>query len=279
MNHGVCGAAHCAVYDDCVFKSLAGKNLSYAQIVAYHFHDSSSGHVGENIAARIRGWNRGIVRESKAERFDHAGHRGGGSHSHAVAGGTRHASLGFHEVLGVYSPSFQLFIEAPYPGPRTDILSAILAIQHRTAGDHQCWNVATGGSHNERWCRLVTAAQKHDSIDRIAANGLFDIHADQVAKEHGGGTHVGLAHRHYGKFERKTASLPHSAFDNYSLFLRADGLLVGYVETDDFDLARDGMAQREVNERWQREMADFFTQSEGVSPDRAMHPLEEVFHL
>jgi L-rhamnose mutarotase len=39
------------------------------------------------------------------------------------------------------------------------------------------------------------------------------------------------------------------------------------------------MAQREVNERWQREMADFFIQSEGVFPDRAMHPLEEVFHL
>jgi L-rhamnose mutarotase len=62
-------------------------------------------------------------------------------------------------------------------------------------------------------------------------------------------------------------------------FLRPDGLLVGYLETENFELARAGMAKREVNERWQREMADFFVQTEGVLPDRAMKPLEEVFHL
>jgi len=39
------------------------------------------------------------------------------------------------------------------------------------------------------------------------------------------------------------------------------------------------MAQREVNERWQREMGDFFVQPDGALPDRAMRPLEEVFHL
>jgi L-rhamnose mutarotase len=39
------------------------------------------------------------------------------------------------------------------------------------------------------------------------------------------------------------------------------------------------MAKREVNERWQREMSDFFVQPSGVLPDRAMDPLEEVFHL
>jgi L-rhamnose mutarotase len=39
------------------------------------------------------------------------------------------------------------------------------------------------------------------------------------------------------------------------------------------------MAAREVNARWQEEMADFFQQPDGVLPDRAMQPLEEVFHL
>jgi L-rhamnose mutarotase len=85
--------------------------------------------------------------------------------------------------------------------------------------------------------------------------------------------------RHRNVWPDMQQALRETGWNNYSLFLRADGLLVGYVETDDFDLARDGMAQREVNERWQREMADFFIQSEGVFPDRAMHPLEEVFHL
>src|SRR4051812_19721532 len=74
-------------------------------------------------------------------------------------------------------------------------------------------------------------------------------------------------------------ALRETGWKNYSLFLRDDGLLVGYLETEDFERARGGMASREVNERWQREMGDFFVQSDGVLPDRAMRPLEEVFHL
>jgi len=75
------------------------------------------------------------------------------------------------------------------------------------------------------------------------------------------------------------AALRETGWNNYSLFLREDGLLVGYLETDDFERARAGMAEREVNARWQREMADFLVQPDGVLPDRAMRLLEEVFHL
>jgi L-rhamnose mutarotase len=39
------------------------------------------------------------------------------------------------------------------------------------------------------------------------------------------------------------------------------------------------MAGLEVNARWQKEMADFFVQPEGLLPDEAMRPLEEVFHI
>jgi L-rhamnose mutarotase len=74
-------------------------------------------------------------------------------------------------------------------------------------------------------------------------------------------------------------ALREAGWHNYSLFLRPDGLLVGYLETEDFARARAGMASREVNDRWQREMADFFVQPEGVLPDQAMMPLEEVFHV
>jgi L-rhamnose mutarotase len=42
---------------------------------------------------------------------------------------------------------------------------------------------------------------------------------------------------------------------------------------------RAGMASREVNDRWQSEMKDFFVQPQRLTPDRAMEPLEEVFHL
>jgi L-rhamnose mutarotase len=85
--------------------------------------------------------------------------------------------------------------------------------------------------------------------------------------------------RHRRVWPEMQAALRETGWNNYSLFLRADGLLVGYLETADFERARCGMATRPVNERWQREMADFFVQPEGVLPDRAMEPLEEVFHL
>ena len=74
-------------------------------------------------------------------------------------------------------------------------------------------------------------------------------------------------------------ALRETGWNNYSLFLREDGLLVGYLETENFENARSEMAKHEVNERWQREMSPFFTNAPGITPDVAMKPLEEVFHL
>ena len=85
--------------------------------------------------------------------------------------------------------------------------------------------------------------------------------------------------RHRSVWPEMLQALRETGWSNYSLFLREDGLLVGYLETEDFERARAGMASREVNERWQREMKDFFVQPAGLLPDRAMAPLEEIFHL
>ncbi|HUL32619.1 MAG TPA: L-rhamnose mutarotase [Candidatus Eisenbacteria bacterium] len=85
--------------------------------------------------------------------------------------------------------------------------------------------------------------------------------------------------RHQTVWPEMKQALQETGWSNYSLFLRADGLLVGYVETEDFERARLGMANHEVNARWQMEMAEFFAQPEGLLPDQAMRPLEEVFHV
>lgn len=85
--------------------------------------------------------------------------------------------------------------------------------------------------------------------------------------------------RHRGVWPEMQQALRETGWGNYSLFLRPDGLLIGYLETADFERARAEMAKREVNERWQREMADFFVRPNGDLPDRIMEPLEEVFHL
>ena len=64
--------------------------------------------------------------------------------------------------------------------------------------------------------------------------------------------------RHKAVWPDMLEALRETGWHNYSLFLRDDGLLVGYFETPDYQSALAGMAKREVNLRWQRDMAPFF---------------------
>lgn len=84
--------------------------------------------------------------------------------------------------------------------------------------------------------------------------------------------------RHKKVWPEMQEALSATGWHNYSLFLRGDGLLVGYLETPSFEKALEGMAALEVNERWQKEMKPFFAELPG-RPDEAMIRLEEVFHL
>ena len=81
--------------------------------------------------------------------------------------------------------------------------------------------------------------------------------------------------RHRAVWPEMLDSLHAAGWRNYSLFLREDGLLVGYLETDDFEAAQRAMAQTEVNDRWQRDMARFFD----ARADQTLERLEEVFHV
>ncbi|HZZ42013.1 MAG TPA: L-rhamnose mutarotase [Tepidisphaeraceae bacterium] len=85
--------------------------------------------------------------------------------------------------------------------------------------------------------------------------------------------------RHQHVWPDMLAALHETGWHNYSLFLRDDGLLIGYLETPDFEKAKSAMASTEVNARWQKEMSPFFEQLEGQRPDQAMSPLQEILHL
>jgi L-rhamnose mutarotase len=85
--------------------------------------------------------------------------------------------------------------------------------------------------------------------------------------------------RHQSVWADMRQALHETGWTNYSLYLRDDGLLVGYLETPDFVAALRGMAAQEVNARWQREMAPFFEDLEARRPDEGMLRLEEIFHL
>jgi L-rhamnose mutarotase len=84
--------------------------------------------------------------------------------------------------------------------------------------------------------------------------------------------------RHRAVWPEMLAALRDTGWRNYSLFLRDDGLLIGYVEADDLQAAQAGMAATAVNARWQAEMAPFFVDLDG-RPDEGFLLLEEVFHL
>ena len=75
-------------------------------------------------------------------------------------------------------------------------------------------------------------------------------------------------------------ALRRAGWRNYSLFIRReDGLVVGYLETDDFASATAEMAKTAVNDRWQTSMADYFQSVGGTRPDGSMQRLTEYFHL
>lgn len=74
-------------------------------------------------------------------------------------------------------------------------------------------------------------------------------------------------------------ALKRSGWHNYSLFLREDGLLIGYVEVESLEAAQAAMEAEEVNARWQAQMSEFFVDLDGARPDTGFLELTEVFHL
>ncbi|MDX2026409.1 L-rhamnose mutarotase [Microcella sp.] len=84
--------------------------------------------------------------------------------------------------------------------------------------------------------------------------------------------------RHEAVWPDMLEALAATGWHNYSLFLDDNGLLVGYLETDDFAAAQAAMAETDVNSRWQSEMAPFFVELNG-RPDENMRVLPLVFQL
>lgn len=86
--------------------------------------------------------------------------------------------------------------------------------------------------------------------------------------------------RHREVWPEMLAALRRTGWHNYSLFLRPDGLLFGYVETpESFQAALDGMGQEAINAKWQEFMAPFFEGLGGAHSDQMMEELEPVFYL
>jgi L-rhamnose mutarotase len=88
--------------------------------------------------------------------------------------------------------------------------------------------------------------------------------------------------RHAAVWPEMLTALREAGWHDYQLFLRADGLLVGIVETDDsaggLAAAQAAMNATSVSARWEAEMALFFDLPDGRD-GRDKQELDLVFDL
>ena len=84
--------------------------------------------------------------------------------------------------------------------------------------------------------------------------------------------------RHAHVWPEMQRALHEAGWHNYSLFIAEGGIVIGYLECEDFDAARAAMDATDVNRRWQADMAQFF-EIDDRRPDEVMAPLPEIFHL
>ena len=84
--------------------------------------------------------------------------------------------------------------------------------------------------------------------------------------------------RHAAVWPDMLRAIEASGRRNYSLFLRDDGLLIGYYETDDDTASQAALEADPRTAAWESEMAEFFVALDG-RPDQGAPRLAEVFHL
>ena len=178
-----------------------------------HLDDAITRQMSQALAPRIRSWDRRAARQRQPDSLDHAGHRRGRTHGHAVAVRARNPGLGLQVIQARDAPGPQLGGKAIDIRSGTDILIAELAVEHRPARHRNGRQIHARRPHQTGWRRFVAAGQQHHSVERIGADAFLHVHARQVAVEHGSWLHHCLAERGNRKFERKAPGLVHAALD------------------------------------------------------------------
>lgn len=83
--------------------------------------------------------------------------------------------------------------------------------------------------------------------------------------------------RHRSVWPDMLTALKETGWHNYSLFADPNGMIIGYLETDDYEAAQRRMALTDINAQWQASMSEHF--AAGGSFDEGPLRLQEVFHL
>jgi L-rhamnose mutarotase len=85
--------------------------------------------------------------------------------------------------------------------------------------------------------------------------------------------------RHRAVEPQMLAAIRDAGRRNYSLFLREDGQLIGYYETDDDAASAAALAADPRTTAWEAASAELFDSLPGARPDQGAPTLSEVFHL
>jgi L-rhamnose mutarotase len=84
--------------------------------------------------------------------------------------------------------------------------------------------------------------------------------------------------QHRNVWPEMLIALRDAGWHNYTLFLRKDGLIFGYFETEEsLAAAQAKMSGEAINTRWQDFMSGFMDAN--ARPDETFVELEEYFHL
>lgn len=85
--------------------------------------------------------------------------------------------------------------------------------------------------------------------------------------------------RHAAVWPRMLRAIERSGRRNYSLFLRDDGMLIGYYEVDDDAASARALALDPDTAEWEADAARFFVSLGGERADQGAPQLREIFHL
>ncbi|WP_454116911.1 L-rhamnose mutarotase [Microbacterium aurum] len=85
--------------------------------------------------------------------------------------------------------------------------------------------------------------------------------------------------RHRSIWPEMLTALTECGYRNYSMFVDPSGLLVGYLETDDFAAASSRMASTDVQRAWSAYMDHLFLPVDRLRPIGVVTPLLHAFDL
>ena len=189
---------------DGVLERLAREDVGRLDAGVGELDDLPPGRFGEVVPSRVDRRDRGAAGQRQSQRLGDAGHRRRGAHRHAVAVRTGHRVLDLDPV-GLRDPAgSELLVVVPAVAARPDLASAPAAVQHRSTGHHDRWDVRAGRAHDARGIRLVAPGEKDDAVERVRPDRLLHVHRHQVPVQHRCGLHERLAEGQDRELERES---------------------------------------------------------------------------